>query len=41
MLKEDETQFLTYFQKLFPNVHCAYRNPQTKFDNGVFIYKRD
>ena len=39
--KEGETQFWTHLQKLFPSVHCAYRNPQTKFGATTFIYKRD
>ena len=32
-------QTLMYLQKLFPSVHCAYSNPQIKFD--TFAYKRD
>ena len=37
--KEDKTQFLTYLQKLFPSVDCAYRNPQTKFGADTFILR--
>ena len=41
MVKEGEAHFLTYLQKLFSSVHCAYRKPQTKLGADTLICNKN